>query len=218
MDANQVGYVHELTLDEVKQLLDDAVSIKPRRQMTVQFSGGEPTISPIFLDAVRYAREVGYFSVQAATNGIRFAQDPEFAKAATRGGHAHRLPAVRRRQRRGQRAPQGRQPVRREAAGDREPARGRHRRVPRGDDRQHRQQRSGRADRQVRARQLRQDQLRLVPARVVHRPRRGHLRRRAPREALHAVAPGRGHEAADRASPSRCATGSPSRPPARCRA
>ena len=26
MDANQVGYVHELTLDEVKQLLDDAVS------------------------------------------------------------------------------------------------------------------------------------------------------------------------------------------------
>jgi len=76
MDANQVGYVHELTLDEVEQLLDDAVSIKPRRQMTVQFSGGEPTISPIFLDAVRYARTVGYFSVQAATNGIRFAQEP----------------------------------------------------------------------------------------------------------------------------------------------
>ncbi len=86
MDANQVGYVHELTLDEVKQLLDDAVSIKPRRQMTVQFSGGEPTISPIFLDAVRYAREVGYFSIQAATNGIRFAQDPEFARQARDAG------------------------------------------------------------------------------------------------------------------------------------
>src|SRR6185295_18040735 len=82
MDANQVGYVHELTLDEVKQLLDDAVSIKPRRQMTVQFSGGEPTISPLFLDAVRYAKQVGYFSVQAATNGIRFAQEPEFAHQA----------------------------------------------------------------------------------------------------------------------------------------
>jgi hypothetical protein len=86
MDANQVGYVHELTIDEVKQLLDDAVSIKPRRQMSVQFSGGEPTISPIFLDAVRYAREIGYFSVQAATNGIRFAQDPDFAKAARAAG------------------------------------------------------------------------------------------------------------------------------------
>ena len=29
MDANQVGYVHELTFDEVKQLLDDAITIKP---------------------------------------------------------------------------------------------------------------------------------------------------------------------------------------------
>jgi hypothetical protein len=86
MDANQVGYVHELTLDEVKQLLDDAVTVKPRRQMTVQFSGGEPTISPIFLDAVRYAGKVGYFSIQAATNGIRFAQDPAFAKAARQAG------------------------------------------------------------------------------------------------------------------------------------
>jgi len=86
MDANQVGYVHELTLDDVKKLLDDAISIKPRRQMTVQFSGGEPTISPIFLESVTYAREVGYFSVQAATNGIRFAQDPAFAKAAHAAG------------------------------------------------------------------------------------------------------------------------------------
>ena len=86
MDANQVGYVHELTLDDVKQLLDDAISIKPRRQMTVQFSGGEPTISPIFLDSVRYARAVGYFSVQAATNGIRFAQDAAFAREAREAG------------------------------------------------------------------------------------------------------------------------------------
>jgi uncharacterized radical SAM superfamily Fe-S cluster-containing enzyme len=86
MDANQVGYVHELTLPEVEKLLDDAISIKPRRQMTVQFSGGEPTISPIFLDAVRYARKVGYFSVQAATNGIRFAQDAPFARQARDAG------------------------------------------------------------------------------------------------------------------------------------
>jgi uncharacterized radical SAM superfamily Fe-S cluster-containing enzyme len=86
MDANQVGYVHELTLDDVKQLLDDSIGIKPKRQMTVQFSGGEPTLSPIFLDAVRYAREVGYFSVQAATNGIRFAQDAAFARQAREAG------------------------------------------------------------------------------------------------------------------------------------
>jgi tetraether lipid synthase len=86
MDANQVGYVHELTIDDVRKILDDAITIKPRRQLSVQFSGGEPTISPIFLDAIAYARRVGYYSAQAATNGIRFAQDPEFALDAAKAG------------------------------------------------------------------------------------------------------------------------------------
>jgi 7,8-dihydro-6-hydroxymethylpterin dimethyltransferase len=86
MDANQVGFVHELTWDEIKTMLDNAISIKPRRQMSVQFSGGEPTLSPYFLDAVRYARQVGYNSVQAATNGIEFAKSPEFCRQAAEAG------------------------------------------------------------------------------------------------------------------------------------
>ena len=86
MDANQVGFVHELSWDDIQTLLDNAISIKPRRQMSVQFSGGEPTMSPYFLDAVRYARKVGYNSVQAATNGIEFAKSLDFAKAAFDAG------------------------------------------------------------------------------------------------------------------------------------
>ena len=86
MDANQVGFVHELSWEDIKTLLDNAITIKPRRQMSVQFSGGEPTLSPYFLDAVRYAKKVGYNSVQAATNGIEFAKSPEFAKAAAEAG------------------------------------------------------------------------------------------------------------------------------------
>ena len=86
MDANQVGFVHELGWDDIKQILDDAISVKPRRQMSVQFSGGEPTLHPYFLDAVRYARKLGYFAVQAATNGVRFAQEPGFAKACHEAG------------------------------------------------------------------------------------------------------------------------------------
>jgi uncharacterized radical SAM superfamily Fe-S cluster-containing enzyme len=86
MDANQVGFVHELTWDDIKTVLDNAVTIKPKRQMSVQFSGGEPTLSPYFLDAVRYARKIGYTSVQAATNGIEFAKSFEFAKAAAEAG------------------------------------------------------------------------------------------------------------------------------------
>jgi len=86
MDANQVGYVHELSWEEIKTLLDNAISIKPRRQLSVQFSGGEPTLSPYFLDAVKYCRQIGYQSVQAATNGIEFAKRPEFAKQAAEAG------------------------------------------------------------------------------------------------------------------------------------
>ena len=86
MDANQVGFVHELEWEEIKTILDNAIQIKPRRQMSVQFSGGEPTMSPYFLKAVQYCRQIGYNSVQAATNGIEFAKSPEFARAAADAG------------------------------------------------------------------------------------------------------------------------------------
>src|SRR3979409_441368 len=86
MDANQVGFVHELTWDDIKTMLDNAISIKPRRQMSVQFSGGEPSLSPYFLDAVRYSCKVGYNSVQAATNGIEFAKSLEFCQQAAEAG------------------------------------------------------------------------------------------------------------------------------------
>jgi len=86
MDANQVGYVHELNWEEIQEILDNATKIKPRRQMSVQFSGGEPTMHPQFIDAVRYARKVGYNSVQAATNGIEFAKSKEFCKKVFEAG------------------------------------------------------------------------------------------------------------------------------------
>ncbi|MBX3267599.1 MAG: radical SAM protein [Acidobacteria bacterium] len=86
MDANQVGFVHELSMEDVKEILDNAISIKPRRQMSVQYSGGEPTLSPYFIDAIKYARKVGYNSVQAATNGIEFAKSKEFCREAAEAG------------------------------------------------------------------------------------------------------------------------------------
>ena len=153
MDANQVGFVHELSWEDITTLLDNAISLKPQRQMSVQFSGGEPTLSPYFLDAVRYAKKVGYNSVQAATNGIEFAKSPEFCEGSGRGRPALRLPAVRRHRQRGQQPSPRRQPVRREAARHREPLEQRRRHRPGRDDRQRRQQRAGGPDHPVRARQ-----------------------------------------------------------------
>jgi len=86
MDANQVGYVHELGFEEIKAILDRAVSFKPRRQIIVLLSGGEPTLSPHFLDAIAYAKKIGFYRVLAATNGIRFAQSEEFTRRARAAG------------------------------------------------------------------------------------------------------------------------------------
>ena len=86
MDANQVGFVHELEWAEIKEILDNAMRIKPRRQMSVQFSGGEPTISPHFFRAIKYARKIGYNSIQCATNGIEFAKSERFSKKAAEAG------------------------------------------------------------------------------------------------------------------------------------
>ncbi|MEJ2246611.1 MAG: radical SAM protein, partial [Acidobacteriota bacterium] len=85
-DANQVGYVHEPDLQEVKAILDRAVSFKPRRQIIILFSGGEPTLSPYFLEAVAYAKEIGFYRILAATNGIRFAQSEDFTRRAKEAG------------------------------------------------------------------------------------------------------------------------------------
>src|SRR5918997_3937652 len=86
MDANQVGYVHEPSLDDTKAILDRAVSFKPRRQIIILFSGGEPTISPHFLEAVAYARKIGFYRILAATNGIRFAESVEYCQQAKEAG------------------------------------------------------------------------------------------------------------------------------------
>ncbi|MFQ5753397.1 MAG: radical SAM protein [bacterium] len=86
MDANQVGYVHEPTLDDLKEVLDRSISFKPKRQLALLFSGGEPTVAPTFFPIMRYAKEIGYYANLAATNGIRFAQDPEFAFEAYDAG------------------------------------------------------------------------------------------------------------------------------------
>ena len=86
MDANQVGYVHEPGFQDVKAILDQAVSFKPRRQIIVLLSGGEPTLSPYFLEAVAYAKKIGFYRVIAATNGIRFAQSEEFTRQARDAG------------------------------------------------------------------------------------------------------------------------------------
>jgi uncharacterized radical SAM superfamily Fe-S cluster-containing enzyme len=89
MDANAASYVHELNMQDVTDLFERATSFKPQREINVLFSGGEATLSPIFLDAVRHAKSKGFHRLHVATNGIRFAQEKDFAvKSKVAGLHA----------------------------------------------------------------------------------------------------------------------------------
>jgi uncharacterized radical SAM superfamily Fe-S cluster-containing enzyme len=86
MDANAASYVHELGFEQVKTLFDNAVSFRPQREINVLFSGGEPTLSPIFFAALRHAKSMGFHRLHVATNGLRFAESPEFAAQAKAAG------------------------------------------------------------------------------------------------------------------------------------
>ena len=83
--ANSAGYLYEPALDQVRQMLKNLRSQQPVAGRIVQFSGGEPTIYPHFIDAVRIAKEEGFSHVQCATNGIKFTS-LEFAQQAKEAG------------------------------------------------------------------------------------------------------------------------------------
>jgi uncharacterized radical SAM superfamily Fe-S cluster-containing enzyme len=86
MDANAASYVHELNMEDIKIIFNNALSFKPQREINVLFSGGEPTLSPIFLEAVQHAKSRGFHRLHVATNGVRFAESKDFAFEAKEAG------------------------------------------------------------------------------------------------------------------------------------
>jgi uncharacterized radical SAM superfamily Fe-S cluster-containing enzyme len=86
MDANAASYVHELNIEDIKVIFSNALSFKPQREINILFSGGEPTVSPIFLDAVRHAKSMGFHRLHVATNGVHFAESRDFALQVKEAG------------------------------------------------------------------------------------------------------------------------------------
>jgi uncharacterized radical SAM superfamily Fe-S cluster-containing enzyme len=85
-NANATGRVYEVSLDQVKGMLDAAAAMKPSKAACLQFVGGEPTIHKDFIECVRQASIRRFGHVQVATNGVKFAQSAEFAQAAAEAG------------------------------------------------------------------------------------------------------------------------------------
>ena len=84
-NANAAGHLYEPDFDHVRRMLQALRNERPVAGRVVQFSGGEPTIYPRFLDVCRLAKEMGFTHIQAATNGIMLS-DLEFAQQAREAG------------------------------------------------------------------------------------------------------------------------------------
>ncbi len=84
-NAGAQGFTWEPDYDEIVRQMQVLRDMKPHPTTALQFTGGEPTIHPRFLDLVRKANEMGFSHLQIATNGITLA-DPEFAKQAYDAG------------------------------------------------------------------------------------------------------------------------------------
>ena len=72
-------YGRHRTLQEVKTMLDIVVENEGEPDI-VQISGGEPTIHPHFFDILDYAKSLPIRHIMINTNGIRIADDDEFAE------------------------------------------------------------------------------------------------------------------------------------------
>jgi uncharacterized radical SAM superfamily Fe-S cluster-containing enzyme len=85
-NADASGQVVEPSIEEVRRMLDAACEVDVVRPVCFQFTGGEPTVHPDFCEALREASKRGFAQIQVATNGLKFAHDPEFAFAAAEAG------------------------------------------------------------------------------------------------------------------------------------
>ena len=78
------GDHYSLSLEQIGKMLKSLLD-RPNPCRNIQFSGGEPTLHPQFLDILRQARDLGFTHIQVATNGSRFA-DPNYVRLCEDAG------------------------------------------------------------------------------------------------------------------------------------
>ncbi|UCF04330.1 MAG: radical SAM protein [bacterium] len=85
-NANASNTLYEVSRSQIEHMLQTSRNVRPRRNKTIQYAGGEPTIHPDFVWAVRRAKEIGFTYVMVATNGLTFARNRDLAYRSKEAG------------------------------------------------------------------------------------------------------------------------------------
>lgn len=80
MNAGASGVVYEPTLDQLRELMQQARNERPVGSKAIQITGGEPTVRDDIFDIVRMAKELGFSHVQVNTNGLKLAEGVEYCQ------------------------------------------------------------------------------------------------------------------------------------------
>lgn len=85
-NAAASGYVYELSLEQIRKIMENFMKNSPVHPPALQLSGGEPTVRDDLPTIVSMAKEIGFRHVEVNSNGIRFANDIEFFKKVKEAG------------------------------------------------------------------------------------------------------------------------------------
>jgi uncharacterized radical SAM superfamily Fe-S cluster-containing enzyme len=79
-------HTFEPTVSEVEAMLQQLAERGTPKHITVQFSGGEPTLRDELPEMIRMARGMGYGRVEVNSHGLRFANEPGYARLVKEAG------------------------------------------------------------------------------------------------------------------------------------
>lgn len=74
------GSGKDLTLEQINRMMDFYMESEDHKAEILQISGGEPTVHPEILTIIEMAKDKGFKYVMLNTNGIRIAEEDDFAR------------------------------------------------------------------------------------------------------------------------------------------
>jgi uncharacterized radical SAM superfamily Fe-S cluster-containing enzyme len=85
-NANARGVVVEPTYEDIVEIMTHFRSLKPSPPITVQFTGGEPTLREDLPRIVRTSVDLGFQHIMITTNGLKMAESIDYCRELAEAG------------------------------------------------------------------------------------------------------------------------------------